>query len=495
MPDDDHLPVIVGAGVASQACTAPAEGVDAFELMVRATRAAADDAGSSALLARVDAVHIPEGSWKHTNAPGHVAAAIGSPGARTVIVEVGIPQQTLFNDAYRALAAGSAQVVLVVGGEAAHRAALAKRSGIELPDADAAVAWPTEPDERKAPHGEIVSPLEIGAGLWGPVQQYALIDSALRHAEHRTLAEHRDEIARLLSGFSHVASAFPHAAHPTPRSAEFLREPSAENRLMSFPYNKWHCSQLNVDQAAALFVTTLGTARSLGVDPDRVVFPRVALDSSDSVAVIRRRDLHRWPAMGVLGARATAVLGRPLGTIEHAELYSCFPAAVRIQQRELGLPLDGVPTITGGEPFAGGPWNNFVLQATAAMLDRVRDDRGALGMVTSVSGFLHKPGLAVYSTDPDRQPLEPADLGEQAAAATATLPIATDHHGPATVASYTVGVERSGERRLTSIVDTPAGERWLAFSTDPALIDHALEHELIGRDVTVAGPDITHGPH
>jgi acetyl-CoA C-acetyltransferase len=94
---------------------------------------------------------------------------------------------------------------------------------------------------------------------------------------------------------------------------------------------------------------------------------------------------------------------------------------VRIQQRELGLPLDGVPTITGGEPFAGGPWNNFVLQATAAMLDRLRSDagRGALGMVTTVSGFLHKPGLAVYSTDPGPGPLEPADLGEQAAAATA----------------------------------------------------------------------------
>src|SRR5258705_13180324 len=131
-----------------------------------------------------------------------------------------------------------------------------------------------------------------------------------------------------------------------------------------------------------------------------MVFPLVALESSFSLPLPRRRDLHRWPAMEVLGCAAEEHLGRPLSSLPLAELYSCFPAAVRVQQRALRLPIDGVPTITGGEAFAGGPWNNFVLQTTVAMVERLRVERDAPGLVTSLSGLINKPGLAVYATEP-----------------------------------------------------------------------------------------------
>lgn len=61
------------------------------------------------------------------------------------------------------------------------------------------------------------------------------------------------------------------------------------------------------------------------------------------------------------------------------EFYSCFPAAVRVQQRELGLPLDGTPSVMGAMPFAGGPFNNFTYQATAAIVRRVRERPGSAG--------------------------------------------------------------------------------------------------------------------
>jgi acetyl-CoA C-acetyltransferase len=193
--------------------------------------------------------------------------------------------------------------------------------------------------------------------------------------------------------------------------------------------------------------------------------------------------------MHVLGAAAADHLGSPLATIGHAEVYSCFPAAVRVQQRELGLPLDGVPTITGGEPFAGGPWNNFVLQATAAMVERLRADRGSLGLVTTVSGFLTKPGIAVYATEPGASPVLVADLAAEATGATAVAPIAVEYRGPATIAACTVSSERNGDRRVITLVDTPAGERWLTFSSDPAVVDRARREELIGTPVEVDGSD------
>ena len=39
-----------------------------------------------------------------------------------MLVQVGIPQQTLFDDAYQAIRSGTLDVALVVGGEAARRA-------------------------------------------------------------------------------------------------------------------------------------------------------------------------------------------------------------------------------------------------------------------------------------------------------------------------------------------------------------------------------------
>src|SRR4029079_6607639 len=97
--------------------------------------------------------------------------------------------------------------------------------------------------------------------------------------------------------------------------------------------------------------------------------------------------------------RARAI-GGPLAEGEHVELYSCFPAAVRVQQRALRLPLDGTPTVTGGMAFAGGPFNHFTYQATAAIVYPPRAHRGSLAMVSTVSGFLTKPGLAIWSCEP-----------------------------------------------------------------------------------------------
>ena len=270
---DRRTPVVAGVGRADQPPTEPGAGKDALGLMIEAATAAGDDCGAPGLLRRIDRVAVPEGSWKYRDAARLVARAVGAGGARTVVVRAGIPQQTLLDDAYLDLIAGRVDVALVVGGEAAGRATAAKRAGIELDDTVADDV--DDPDELRQPEGEtILSRAEIALGVYVPAQQYALIDSALRHAEGRTLDEHRDEIAGLWAGFSATAARFPHAAFREPRTAESIREPGPDNRPIAFPYNKWHCSQMNVDQAAAILVSTLEAAEAAGVDPDRVVFPR-----------------------------------------------------------------------------------------------------------------------------------------------------------------------------------------------------------------------------
>ena len=469
---------VAGVATAEQWPQAPGDGVDCAELMSEAARRALVDAGSDELAGMVDLVIATQGLSMLTDGAGRVATAIGRPAAEAITYQVGIPQQTLLNRAFNAVRSGDARAVLVVGGETKRRDDIARRAGVELaPPA----AFDGPDDERIAPEGEIVARPEIDIGAVAPVQQYALIDSARRAAEEWTLDEHRDDIARLWADFNRVARNNPKAAFPEPMDAVAIREPGDGNRLLAFPYNKWHNSQWGVDQAAALLITSTVAIELSGADDHRLVHPLVAAESSQSLSLSRRADLHRWPAMGVLGRHAEAVLGTPLRGIEHVELYSCFPAAVRVQQAELGLDPDAPATITGGMAFAGGPFNNFVLQATVAMVERLRAHPGDRGLVTAVSGLLTKPGLTVWSTNPATQ-VVPVDLVDEVTAETDVAPLDEDPEGTGVIATYTVAGER-----VAAIIDLDSGERAVAACDDPSLASHAMTADLIGSPVRVDG--------
>jgi acetyl-CoA C-acetyltransferase len=174
-------------------------------------------------------------------------------------------------------------------------------------------------------------------------------------------------------------------------------------------------------------------------------------------------------------------------------VYSCFPAAVRVQQRELGLPLSGTPTLTGGMTFAGGPFNHFVLQSLLALGRRLRDDPAEVGLVTTVSGMLSKPGLALWSASPPTTPGGPllADLAVAATAATEIVPVVTappSDTTPAVVASFTVtpGDETGIDPVRTAIVaDLPDGVRTAATCEDADTARLAVSEGLIGRLVEV----------
>ena len=475
-------PVAVGVATAEQWPTEPGEGVDCAALMCEAARAAVVDTGSASIASMVDLVLATQGLSMLTDAAGRVARAVGAPDAQVVTYQVGIPQQALINRAIEAVLDGSARAALIVGGETKRRDDLARRAGVELPPLD---VFERGDDELITPEGEIVARPEIDIGAVAPVQQYALIDSARRAAAGWTLAEHRDDIAAVWESFNEVARTNPKAAFPEPRSAAWIREPGEANRMLAFPYNKWHNSQWGVDQAAAILITSTATAELAGIAPDRSVYPLVALESSQSLSLSRRADLHRWPAMGVLGRAAEAQLGEPLTAIEHVELYSCFPAAVRVQQAELGLDPDATATITGGMPFAGGPFNNFVFQATVAMVECLRERPGERGLVTAVSGLLTKPGLTVWGTDPSVR-CTPSDLVADVQASTDVAPLDEDPHGAGVIATYT-----TAGPRVSAVIDLDSGKRAVAACDDEALAARATQEDLIGTRVAVEGRTFT----
>jgi acetyl-CoA C-acetyltransferase len=475
---DPRTPVLVGVGTAS----ADAEAV---ELMAEATEAALVDAGGRGLGARVDRVAVPQGSWTYPDPARLVAARIGAPGATTHLVELGIPQQSLVDDALAAVLSGTSDVAVVVGGEAKRWVRDRERAGLaptETPQPD------TPPDVLRRRAGPLLEPVEVAHRLWDPVQQYAMIDNALRAAEGRTLTEQRMEIDSLWERMSDMSVTNPDAAFGGHRDAVWLGTSSPDNRPLAFPYNKWHSTQWTVNQAAALVICSVASARRAGVPEDRWVFPLVGLESSHAVSVLCRGRIGAWPAMEVLGGTAAARIGRRLDEVEVVELYSCFPSAVRVQQRMLGLPLGGTPTVTGGMAFAGGPFNNAVLQSVAAVVPRLRGEPGALGAVTTVSGLLTKPGLGVWSARPDGRPPLLSDLAYEVASATEVVEAVETldgYDGPATVATYTVTYDGMDPVRIVAVCDTDDGRRCVALGEDPELAASACAEELVGSRVLI----------
>ncbi len=476
---DPRMPVLVGVGTAS-------DDAEACELMAGATAAALADAGGRGLAAAVDRVAVPQGSWAYPDPARLVAERIGATGATTHLAELGIPQQSLVNDALAAILSGASEVAVVVGGEAKRWARDQERAGRRPTETDQPGAVP---DVVRARTGPILEPVEVAHRLWEPVQQYAMIENALRAADGRTVAEHRSEISELWARFAQVSVQNPDAAFRRTVDAAWLDTPSPGNRPLAFPYNKWHSTQWTVNQAAALVLCSVGAAERLGVPADRWVFPRVGLESSHAVSVLCRARIDTWPAMEVLGETAAAWLGLPIADVEVTEVYSCFPAAVRVQQRALGLDPAGTPTVTGGMAFAGGPFNNFVLQAMAAVVTRLRDAPDRLGMVSTVSGLLTKPGLGVWSARPDARPPLLADLAYEVASVTDVVDAVgtiDGYDGAGTVTTYTVTFDGLDPVRVVAVCDTDDGRRCVSIGDDPALAASACAEELIGTRVRIA---------
>ncbi len=473
---DPRTPVLIGVGVAS----ADAE---ATETMAQALEAAGADAGPAGILGRVDRIAVPQGSWGYPDPGRLVAERVGATSVRTHLAELGIPQQSLINDALGAVAAGASDVAVVVGGEAKRWDRDRERAGRPAQETEQPGA---EPDEIRRREGPLMEPVEVTHRLWDPVQQYAMIENALRVAEGRSLAEHRTEVADLWARYNRVAQTNPDAAFPEPMDARAIATASPANRPLAFPYNKWHSTQWMVNQAAALLFCSVGTARRLGVPTERWVFPLVGLESGHAVSLLRRSAPHTWPAMEILGQAAAERIGRPLADAEITELYSCFPAAVRVQMRMLGLAPTATPTVTGGMAFAGGPFNNFVLQSLVPVVRAVRDAPGSLGVVTTVSGLLTKPGIGVWTGTPDGRPALVEDLGSEAEAATGVLDVVETidgYDGEATVATYTVTYDGMAPVRTVAVCDTSDGRRCVALAEDPDLAAQVVGTEFIGTKV------------
>ena len=488
---DPRTPVIVGAGqLVQRDPKAPFR--DPVAMSVAALRTAAEDAGAGIdLLAGADAVYaVASASWMYRDQAALVAEALGATPAETVVSARfgGDGAQLMINAAAAAIAAGTAEIVLVSGAEAGASLAAAQKAG-DTPE------WPQQPDDVSPTRvigsdREANNDAEAAAQLGVPIYMYALLESAVRAAAGRDPAKHQSVINELWSRFSEVAAENPFAWRPTAFSADELSTGSDDNRPISSPYLKLHCANLTVDLATGLILCSAAAAQAAGVPQDRWVFVHAGAAGHDEWYVSERADLAASPAIRAIGAAALAHAGIGIDDVAHVDLYSCFPAAVQIAAAELGLPIDDPKrplTVTGGLTFAGGPGNNYGAHAVATLVGRLRADPDGYGLSTSLGWFITKHALGIYSARPPARPY--ADLHPAIDHPPARRAL-SGYAGPAVLEAVTLPYDRAGTA-VAAVVSsiTPDGARVLLRTTRPDVIAALADADPLRREVAFDGAD------
>jgi len=488
----DNTPVIIGVGTISQRQPDVSQAAEASQLMIQAAEAAARDAGTTDALSQLDMICAMSClSTGYLNPAKLVAEAVGSPEAHTLRADPGILQQEIFSRVGSAIQKGEMEIALVVGGEASYRKQQAGFAGIEATNTDDRTEA-NEPDTALSPSIQsFIHPLELEAGLASAISQYSMLENAYRHHHQQTKAEQAQETAELWARFSQVAVGNPDAWNQQPVSAHDIATPSSKNRMIAFPYTKNHCSQMNVDQAAAVLFCSAGKARSLGIAPDRWIFPHAGIISNHIVTVLPRAEHHASPGFRCAGQRLTELCGVSPQDVGLIDLYSCFPVAVKIQANELGLPLDRQLTVTGGMTFAGGPFNSYVLNSLCKMVEQLRQQPEALGLVNTISGMVTKQGLGLLAAEPPEGQAYFEEVTSQVSQLNSPLETDDTAHGKATAVTYTVLHERvkseEADSTATGSVPTKAiviaefsrngtkPVRRLAATTEPEIIQAVIE--------------------
>lgn len=479
---DPRTPVLVGAGQVNQRTEDPA--TEPVDLMAAAAREAADPR----VLEALDSIRVVNLlSWRYRDPGLLLGSRIGATDASTQYSGIGgNTPQSMLNQACLDIQQGRAGVVLLAGAETWRTRMRLRAKGIR-PE------WTKQDESVPVPPGAgadvpMSGPADERIGLDRPSFVYPLFEQSLRIADGESVEDHRRRTGELWARFSAVAAGNPHAWVRETLTAEQITTTGPENRMISWPYPKLMNSNNMVDQSAALVLCSVEKAEYLQIPRDTWVFPYAGTDSHDTYSFAERDELHRSPAIRIAGRRVLDLAGVGLDDLRFVDLYSCFPSAVQVAAREIGLPVDDSQrplTVTGGLTFAGGPWNNYVTHSIATMAERLRENPGAVGLVTANGGYLTKHSMGVYSTTPPPREFRWEDVQDEVDREP-TRAALVEWEGVGTVESWTTPYDRDGrpEKAFLTVL-TPEGARVLAVIGDADEAAATVAEDIAGASVTV----------
>ena len=500
---DPRTPVLVGCGQITDTTGKPSSERSNVAFCAEAANLALADCGASigaaALGRRIDAVTVleffPDVSPRFaspfgrcSNPPKGVANRLGAAPRQLLYTHSGgnMPQY-MVNRLAEEIAAGETELALVCGAELLRSTQNARKAGLKI-------------DHNEDPGGE---PARVGDKRFGfsdeearhdlraAIHFYPLLENAIRGGLKRDVPTHMKAMGRLFERLAAVARDNPLATRRDGYSAERLATISDDNRWICFPYPRLMNSNAIIDQAAAVLLTSVEKAREWGIPQDRWVFLHGCADGTDTWVVSERDRLDASPAIRGCARIALDMAGKTVADVAAFDLYSCFPSAVEVAMKEIGIAEDDPRrlSVTGGLPFFGGPGNNYVTHSIAEMMNVVRKSPGSFGMVTANGNYLTKHSAGLYSTRPTEGPWrrQPPQKLQAELDAGPTRRVDTRPSGTGTIETYCVTYGRDAPEKAYIIgrIDD-SGDRFIAVGdSDPALLADMLTREQLGRKVSV----------
>ena len=441
-PPEDRIPVIVGIGEIVDRPKEITEGLEPLDLLEQALRRAEADAGAK-LLGEVQSLDVVNFlSWRYRDPEKLLAQRLGISPAHCYYGPVGGESPIRFiHEAAKRIARGECTVAAVCGAEAQSTATKADRAGVKLPWTPFAHDVP-EPKRGAA----FQKPLAMKLGVFRPVTVYPFYEAASSAHWGQTPREAMAESGTLWSRYSEAAAQNPNAWLKRRYAPDEITTPTADNRLIAWPYNKLMVANPSVNMGGALLLTSLAKARAAGIAEDRLVYPLGGASAEEPPDYLVRDQFYESHPQNAVLKAVMDIAGGDGKKFDAIELYSCFPCVPKMARRTLGLSADVQPTVNGGLTFFGAPLNTYMTHAACAMVRRLRGG-DKLGLLYGQGGFVTKHHALVVSKTPPQDALaqETSVQGEADRNKRAVPEFVTEASGKGKVESFTVLYGRGGD--------------------------------------------------
>lgn len=472
-----NKPVLIGIGNIQQK-TNFYELDEALILMDKATKLAINDS-SPAITKYIDEIRIPKGFWTYRD-PGKWIAKYNNFKKRpiTYVSKIGILQQSLINEAIKKIQEGEIKASLIIGGEARYKMIQALKNNLEFHETKLV----NNPDFYLKADSELHLKEEVNALGYMAVGYYAMIENAARNFHNIDINEHKKELSQLYSEFSKLASKNTNAWSNKTYSAKTIATVSKDNTYQAFPYNKLHCTSWNVNQASALILCNEDIADKLNIPQNKRIYPLISSENNHMIPLLQRSNFYQPLGMQLAANAILDFLKINNLHIDLFDLYSCFPIAIKMFARSLGITTNHTNTITGGMSFAGGPLNHYLLNSTAQMAQKLRNTNNSIGLITGVSGVMSKQSFSLWS----KQKLidfSHIDISEDSKLLDRPVAISKKSYGIATIISYTVILKRNNQKQVIIYADDEDKKRIVLTSCDSVLVKKMESDDLIGSNI------------
>lgn len=474
-PPEDRIPVIVGIGEIVDRPKEIIEGLEPLDLLEQALRRAEADAGAK-LLGEVQSLDVVNFlSWRYRDPEKLLAQRLGVSPVHCYYGPVGGESPIRFiHEAAKRIARGECSVAAVCGAEAQSTATKAERVGVKLPWTPFAHDVP-EPKRGAA----FQKPLAIKLGVFRPVTVYPFYEAASSAHWGQTPREAMAESGTLWSRYAAVAAQNPNSWLKRRYAPEEITTPTADNRLIAWPYNKLMVANPSANMGGALLLTSLAKARTAGIAEDRLVYPLGGASAEEPPDYLVRDQFYESHPQNAVLKAVMDIAGGDGKKFDAIELYSCFPCVPKMARRTLGLGADVQPSVNGGLTFFGAPLNTYMTHAACAMVRRLRSG-DKLGLLYGQGGFVTKHHALVVSKTPPRDALaqETSVQGEADRNRRAVPEFVTEASGKGKVESFTVLYSRGGDAEHGVVMlRTADARRTLARipASDHATLAHLLD--------------------